>query len=174
MLYRFFINKVGDATEDLVQQTLMSCMRYRDSMRESGAFRMFLFRIARSRLYDYIRALRRRNGHLEVDFGAISVAEGGTSNTSLLGRERAAIEVCDALRSIAVDLQLVIEMHYWEGLSTAEIAEAIEVPQGTVKSRLRRARTALETILEVDAPEVLERLGRARPDPGLSPEASAP
>lgn len=164
LLYRFFINKVGDATEDLVQQTLMGCMRYRESMRESGVVRMFMFRIARSRLYDHIRALRRRGGHVDCDFNVLSVADGGTSNTSLLGRERAAQQIRDALRELPVDLQMVVELHFWEGLSTREIAEIIEVPQGTVKSRIRRAKEALETALEVDAPEVLERLGRARPE----------
>ena len=61
---------------------------------------------------------------------------------------------------------MVLELHYWEEQSTGEIAEALEIPQGTVKSRLRIAREALEAALATTGAEVLERLGRARPDVG--------
>jgi RNA polymerase sigma-70 factor (ECF subfamily) len=56
-----------------------------------------------------------------------------------------------ALRRIPLELQIVLELHYWEGLSTRELADAMEIPQGTVKSRLRRAREALERELAVVA-----------------------
>lgn len=113
LLYRFFINKVGDATDDLVQQTLIACVRHRDKMLDSGAFRMYLLKIARSRLYDHLRALRRREGHVDDDFEQVSVAAAGTSNTSRYGRAQAAVQVRDALRRLPVDLQLVVELHYW-------------------------------------------------------------
>lgn len=164
LLYRFFINKVGDATDDLVQQTLIGCMRHRDKILESGAFRMYLFKIARCRLYDHLRALRRRDGYVDDDFEQLSVARLGTSNTSRLGHERAATEVRAALRGLPVDMQIVVDLHYWEEQSTAEIAEILDVAQGTVKSRLRRAREALARELGSGADEVLELLGRARPD----------
>ncbi|MCA9711067.1 MAG: sigma-70 family RNA polymerase sigma factor, partial [Myxococcales bacterium] len=44
-------------------------------------------------------------------------------------------------------LQVVLELHYWEQCSVAEIASALEIPQGTVKSRLRRGREALREVL---------------------------
>lgn len=174
LLYRFFINKVGDATDDLVQQTLIACVRHRDKMLDSGAFRMYLLKIARSRLYDHLRALRRHAGHVDDDFEHVSVAVVGTSNTSRYGRARAAVHVRDALRRLPVDLQLVVELHYWEEHSTAEIAELLEVPQGTVKSRLRRAREALEAELHADTVALEALLGTARPDVGSeAPEGSS-
>jgi RNA polymerase sigma factor (sigma-70 family) len=169
-LYRFFINKVGDATDDLVQQTLLGCFRHRERIRESGAFRMYMFRIAKSRLFDHLRALRRRAGHEGDDFEVLSVAETGTSNTSRLGRVQAAVQVRDALRRLPIEMQLVVELHYWEEHSTAEIAELLELPQGTVKSRLRRAREALEPALGEPEGAVAELLGRARPEVDESPE----
>lgn len=166
LLYRFFINKVGDATDDLVQQTLIACVRHRDKMLDSGAFRMYLLKIARSRLYDHLRALRRRAGHVDDDFEQVSVAVVGTSNTSRYGRVQAAVQIRDALRRLPVDLQVVVELHYWEEHSTAEIAELLEIAQGTVKSRLRRAREALETDLHADEAALESLLGRAKPDVG--------
>lgn len=164
LLYRFFINKVGDATDDLVQQTLIACVRHKDKIRESGAFRMYLLKIARSRLFDYLRALRRTNGHLDDDFEQLSIAQTGLSGTSRLGRAQAAIHVRDALRRLPVELQLVVELHYWEEQSTAEIGTVLEVPQGTVKSRLRRAREQLETDLGAAPADIEALIGRARPD----------
>jgi RNA polymerase sigma factor (sigma-70 family) len=174
VLYRFFINKVGDATDDLVQQTLIACVRHRDKMLDSGAFRMYLLKIARSRLYDHLRALRRREGHVDDDFEQVSVAAAGTSNTSRYGRAQAAVQVRDALRRLPVDLQLVVELHYWEDHSTAEIAALLELAQGTVKSRLRRAREALEADLHADSTALETLLGRAKPDVGTeAPDGSS-
>lgn len=164
LLYRFFINKVGDATDDLVQQTLVACVRHKDKIRESGAFRMYLLKIARSRLFDYLRAMRRHAGHVDDDFEQLSIAQTGLSGTSRLGRVQAAMRVRDALRRLPVELQVVVELHYWEEHSTAEMAEVLEVPQGTVKSRLRRAREQLETDLGAASAEVEALVGRARPD----------
>ena len=163
LLYRFFINKVGDATDDLVQQTLMGCMRHREKILDSGRFRMYLLKIARSRLYDHLRALRRHAGHVDDDFGHVSVAQTVTSGTSRIGRARSALQIRNALRELPVDLQVVVELHYWEEQSTAEIAAALEVPQGTVKSRLRRARTQLETQLDVASTDLADSVGSARP-----------
>ena len=163
LLYRFFINKVGDDTDDLVQQTLMGCMRHKEAILERGAFRLYLLQIARSRLYDHLRGLQRRHGRLEPDFSRLSVLDAGTSFTSRLGRERAAFQVRGVLRKLPVDLQIVVELHYWEEQSTSEIAEVLEIPQGTVKSRLRRAREALEGLFTTDADEALARVAAARP-----------
>jgi RNA polymerase sigma factor (sigma-70 family) len=164
LLYRFFINKVGDATDDLVQQTLIAALRHREKILDSGAFRMYLLKIARSRLYDHLRALRRHAGHVDDDFEHVSVAAAGTSNTSRFGRAQAAVQVRDSLRRLPVDLQLVVELHYWEEHSTAQIAELLDLAQGTVKSRLRRAREALEQDLGASAEATEALLGRSRPD----------
>jgi RNA polymerase sigma factor (sigma-70 family) len=164
LLYRFFSNKVGDATDDLVQQTLIGCMRNRDKILESGCFRMYLFKIARCRLYDHLRALRRRDGYVDDDFEQDAIVPPTMTNTSRLGRERAAHAVRETLRRLPVDMQMVVEMHYWEDQSTAEIAEVLDIAQGTVKSRLRRARESLMMLLGSGADEVLELIGRARPD----------
>ena len=163
-LRRFFANKVGDATDDLVQQSLMSVVRNREKILDSGAFRTYLFKIARCRLYDYLRAQRRRDGLLDDDFEQDSISPPTVTTTTLIGNDRAASEVRDALRRLPVDMQIVVELHYWEEHSTAEIAAMLDVPQGTVKSRLRRARDMLSFALRSGADEVLELLGRARPE----------
>ncbi len=54
----------------------------------------------------------------------------------------------EGLRRIPVECQEVLELHYWERMETAEIAEIIGVPRGTVKTRLQRGRRLLASRLE--------------------------
>ena len=49
----------------------------------------------------------------------------------------------EALRRIPLDLQIAIELHYWEGMSGPDLAQVLDIPEGTVRSRLRRAREPL-------------------------------
>jgi len=49
----------------------------------------------------------------------------------------------EALRRLPIDLQIALELHYWEAMSATEVATVLEIPAGTVKSRLRRAKEML-------------------------------
>lgn len=141
-LYRFFTNKLSDHADDLIQATMMACVRGRDSFRKECGFRAFLFVVARHELYRWIRKNSRSR---EVfDPSLMSVADLGPSPSSAVARLKEQRLLLNALRQIPLDLQIVLELHYWEGLTTRELGEVMEIPQGTVKSRLRRAREGLE------------------------------
>ena len=154
-LYRFFSSKVDDEVEDLIQGTLLACVRYQRSLDGVESFRAYLFTVARNELY---RHLRRRAKRDIVDFGDASVVDLGGSPTSRVARRQQAQKLVTALRTLPVDLQLVLELHYWEGLSTLELAAVVEVPQGTVKSRLRRARSLLARALQAAEASVIGTL----------------
>ena len=145
-LYRFFTNKVADHADDLIQATLMACVRGVGSFRKECGFRSFLFVVARHELYRFIKANYRNRGRSREAFDPSleSVADLGPSPSSALAKRKEQRLLLLALRRIPLDLQIVLELHYWEGLSTSELADAMEIPQGTVKSRLRRAREGLE------------------------------
>jgi DNA-directed RNA polymerase specialized sigma24 family protein len=51
------------------------------------------------------------------------------------------------MRSLPIDMQIALELHYWEGLSVREIAEVVETPEGTIKRRLQRARMRLDELI---------------------------
>jgi len=53
----------------------------------------------------------------------------------------------EALRRLPLDLQIAIELHYWEGMTVREIALVVDAPEGTIKRRLQRARARLEAII---------------------------
>jgi RNA polymerase sigma factor (sigma-70 family) len=167
-IYRFFRSKVDDAAEDLTQQTFLGCVKAKDSYRGDASFRTYLYTIARNRLYTHIRDRQRRDAVVEV--GQQSVADLGLG--SGLGSATAAIAareeqrlLLQAMRHLPLEMQVALELHYWEGLSVREIAIVIETPEGTIKRRLQRARQRLdELIVELASSDELRRSTQANFD----------
>lgn len=151
-LSRFFRNKVDLGVEDLIQTTFLACVEGRDRFRETSSFRSYLFAIARHHLYGHYRRQRRA-----VDFTQTSVVDLGASPSGPLGRRQETAALLRALRSIPLEFQIVLELTYWESMKGPEIAEILEVPANTVRSRLARARVALREALAagITAPELL-------------------
>jgi RNA polymerase sigma-70 factor (ECF subfamily) len=147
-LYRFFLNKVGDAADDLVQQTLLACVSARDRFRGESSFRTFLFAIARQCLLVHLRQFRR---DARIDFSTDSVHDLGTSPTGALARLERDRILQIALRKIPADLQIALELHYWDDMSGPDIAEVLELPLDTAYSRLRRAKEKLREAMQEEA-----------------------
>jgi len=141
-LYRFLRGKAEGAVEDLVQQTFLACVKRRDALRSGASFRIYLFTVARHELFEHWRQKQRRAG--DVDVGEISLADLATSPSGVVARAAEHKLLLRALRAIPLDLQIALELHYWEGLSGPDLADVLGIPEGTVRSRLRRAREALE------------------------------
>lgn len=155
ILHSFFRCRFNGDADDLVQQTVMTCLHSRDRMLERGAFRAYLLHIARCRLYDHLRS-RHRHVRRNSD-GLPWLALGDTSDENArFDRERLASGVHDTLDQIPYELRQVVELQYWGEQSATEIAASLGVPVGTVKSRLRRAREALRRELKGGRDEILE------------------
>ena len=156
-VYRFIRNKVDDVAEDLTQQTFMGCVQGKDKFRGDSSFRTYLFMIARKRLYSYLRENHRRRD--PVEFHSTSVIDIGLVSPSRVLAEREEQKLLlRALRRLPVDMQVALELFYWEELGVSEIADVLETPVGTVKSRLQRARARLDELLaEMSESEALLR-----------------
>lgn len=152
---RFFVNKVAQEPDDLVQETFAACVRSREQLRDKSSFRAYLFAVASNVLRMYFR--RRRLHDPAVSLDELSVHDLAPSPSSMLrGREQEHV-LLEALRRLPLPLQVMMELYYWEAMSTLEIAEAVELPVGTVRSHLRRGRKLL-----------LRSLRRHRPTGGSS------
>lgn len=143
-LYAFFRGKLDDRgiVADLVQRTMLATFRGRQGFRSDASFRTWLFTIARHELFAVLRKAQKQPE--TIDFGDVSVAQlSGAGPSTVLGRLQDAKQLVLALRRIPLELQIVIELTYWESMSASEVAIVLDIPVGTVKSRIRRAREAL-------------------------------
>lgn len=143
-LYRFFDRKAAVDAEDLIQRTLTACVEARDRFRGEASFRTFLFAIARHQLMADWRNRRREPG---LDFGVTSLQDLAPTPSQELRDKQERRLLLTALRRIPLDLQIAIELIYWENLTAPEVAAILEIPEGTVRSRIRRAREALADAL---------------------------
>ena len=142
---RFFRNKLPAeaAHEDLIQQTFLGCVEARDRFRGDSSFRSFLFAIAHRQLGKYWRTRSRDR----LDLRSVSAYDLDTSPSAVIARDQMQHQLLLALRRIPIDSQVALELHYWEALTAAEIAAVLDVPLGTAKTRLRRAKQLLEAEL---------------------------
>ncbi len=144
-VYRFFRSKIDADVEDLTQRTFLASLEGFDRIRE-GTFRAFLLGIARHLLFHQYRN-KRTQAKLE-DFMEISAEDlQGTPSQLRAMREEKKL-LLKGLRTIPIDFQICVELHYWEGMGVADIATVLGVQPGTVKSRLFRARAMLRERIE--------------------------
>lgn len=158
LVRRFFATKIADGVEDLVQQTFLACVGSRDRIRDGAAFRGYLLVAARNTLYKQIRT--RSRSRIAIDFGVSSVIDAGVSpSQAVAGRDDERV-LLEALRSLPVDLQVALELYYFESVRGRELAAALEVPAGTVRSRLRRGLELLRNQIRelASSPEVLAKV----------------
>ncbi|MBZ5713703.1 RNA polymerase sigma factor [Nannocystis pusilla] len=153
LLKRYFRNKVGaEHIADLMQETFVASVASRERVTDASRFRAYLLRIAYHALCRHLR--RRARDVAEADLDEVSVEELDPGAVSIIARTQEQRLLLEALRSIPVNYQVVLELHYWEDLKTARIAEVLGVPAATVRSRLQRARDALHA--------AMDRLARSR------------
>jgi len=145
-LYRFFQNKIASGAEDLMQQTLLACLQNQDQYEQRSSFRSYLLGVARYQLFDYYRRNKVDTAHLEL--GTVTVQDLALSPSSQVVQARENRLLLEALRRLPINLQIALELSYWEDLSGPELAEILEVPLNTAYSRLRRAKQLLKEQLE--------------------------
>lgn len=138
---RFFRTKVGPQADDLVQRTFLACAE--GGFRGESSFRSYLFGIARNILFKSFRG-HQRDAMVDPDFTVSSVYELAPGPSTVAAQRTDQRLLLEALRRIPLEFQMLLELFYWEELSIAELAAVLELPDGTVKSRLRRGRTLLK------------------------------
>jgi RNA polymerase sigma factor (sigma-70 family) len=141
-LYGFLRSKVGDAVEDLLQQTWMQLVQNRDKFTGEGSFRAYIFGVARHVLLDHLRRkYRRYNKHIDLtELLEQSLEDLGVSPLAAMAERQEVVLVAHALRRIPLDAQILFELHYWQKLPAPQLAVMLDIPEGTVRSRLRRAK----------------------------------
>ncbi len=119
---------------DAVQETIITAYSKLHSLRDERFFKTWLCRILINECYRICRANKR-----VVPLEDYMEARSSSEQQNDLG-------LFDAIMELKTELRLVIVLHYIEGFKTMEMAEILKIPEGTVKSRLSRARTELKSV----------------------------
>jgi RNA polymerase sigma-70 factor, ECF subfamily len=131
--------------EEVVQDTMLAVWRGAGSFRGESSVRSWVIAIARRQTRDRLRGRRLRV--VDDSFLADQPSSGPGPEATALDRAELA-EVKGAIRELALPHREVLGLAFGSGLSLPEVAGVLEIPVGTVKSRLTAARTALSRILD--------------------------
>ena len=130
--------------EDAVQDALVRAWRDMRTLRDAHRFDAWLRRLLVYACYDESRRQRRHAANVRL----VPDQAHATSDSSGALADRD--EMDRALRQISTDHRAVIVHHYYLDLSVAELADALDIPVGTAKSRLHHARNALRSAMSAD------------------------
>lgn len=148
-----FVNDAAEA-EDVAQEAFIKAYRALPSFRGDSAFYTWLYRIAINTAKNAIVSNRRRPAELDLDAQEseqyerhVQLRESATPERMVLTDEiRATVE--EAIAHLPEDLRTAIVLRELDGLSYEEIAAAMDCPVGTVRSRIFRAREAIDKRLK--------------------------
>ncbi|MBQ9658211.1 MAG: RNA polymerase sigma factor [Clostridia bacterium] len=135
------ILKNDDDVCDALQEALISGYKNLEKLEKEEFFSTWMIRIMINKCYDIIK-----NNKKIININ--QKLENYHENEYYYDRYKEESDVEKALNSINEELRLIVVLYYYNDFSVKEIAEICNIPQGTVKSRLARAREKIYTILK--------------------------
>lgn len=145
---------VGEAdAQDVAQETLIKAYRALPGFRGQSAFYTWLYRIGINTAKNYLVSRARRPSNQDIDvadaelYGHTEHLSDMATPEAMLLSEEIKQEVVEAIQKLPVDLRQAITLRELEGLSYEEIALAMDCPIGTVRSRIFRAREAIDLVV---------------------------
>lgn len=156
-LYKLCVNlhKNNANAEDLFQDTWIKAFKYMNSFDRSKNFEPWLFTIAINLYKDNYRKVKRWFSK-SIDFFDITEKDSVIDNiraTTYLPEEsydnsQDKEQLRNAINNLKDDFRVVIILFYYNGLKQKEISEILKIPEGTVKSRLNKAKKLLKNYME--------------------------
>jgi RNA polymerase sigma-70 factor (ECF subfamily) len=146
MAIAFRILRDVDRAEDAVQQAIVTAWRDLPALRDPDRFDGWLYRVLVNACYVEARRTRRWSANVRLlDPDMTS----GSSDALLSVEDRDELE--RAFRRLPPEQRAAFVLHHYTGMPIADIAETLEIPVGTVKSRLHYATAGLRAAIEADA-----------------------
>ncbi len=146
---------VGEAdAPDVAQETFIKAYRALKGFRGQSAFYTWLYRIGINTAKNHIVARNRRPAGQDIDiadaeqYGHTEYLSDVDTPESLLLSSEIRSKVAQVINGLPPDLRQAITLRELEGMSYEEIAQIMECPIGTVRSRIFRAREAIDTVVQ--------------------------
>ena len=148
----------SDDADDITMQTFTKAFKSLDQYNNAFAFSTWLFRIASNTSIDHIRKKRISTTSLDetifddgggnkTTFSSMVVDEDANPENDMLIEQRSDI-IGEVINSMDEKYKVLIQMYFFEELKYDEIAKKLDIPLGTVKVRLKRAKEFLANLLE--------------------------
>ena len=154
MVYGMVRNR-EDASE-ITQETFVKAYNKLDTFRLDSSFYTWIYRIAVNRSIDLLRKKKRRRNSEFDESIASRDGDGGLielhhqeNPSKALERKQLYSKIMDAMETLPDDQRQVVLMRELDGMSHKEISDIMEIPEGTVMSRLYYARKKLQELLGV-------------------------
>jgi RNA polymerase sigma-70 factor (ECF subfamily) len=151
-IYHLSFAIVGDEADarDSTQETFIAAWRRIRELRDPERFEAWLHRIAVNSARMTLRARGRRRVR-EIPSGDVAAIAAASDRTAP-ARERSDADLLGAaLDRLPLDQRTILVLHHLEGHGVTDLAAILDIPAGTVKSRLHTARRALEAALATEA-----------------------
>ena len=148
-IYRLSFAILGDEADarDAAQDTFVTAWRQIGRLRDADRFDAWLQRVAVNAARMTHRA-RRRRGVREIPSSRVTGVEGLRAPSVPAETDATTLDL--AMRRLQVEQRSILVLHHLEGQPVAALAELLELPVGTVKSRLHTARQALQAAIDAE------------------------
>jgi RNA polymerase sigma-70 factor (ECF subfamily) len=147
-MFNFFRSMgLADDAEDAAQETFLRIYRFRHRYEPKATFRTFIYAVARNVSIDAFRK-RKRHDQFKEEFQLDAPSEPGSPH----GQGGRAALAEELLHSLPDAMREVVVLNVYQGLRYGEISAALEIPVGTVKSRMFHAMLRLREMLNAKQP----------------------
>ena len=151
--YMLKLGSVDEVAEELAQQTLLKVWRKAQLFDpEKAAASTWIFRIARNLRID---TLRKQKHFFDDDYDLEGIVDEQEDAEDKVSREQKSHNITLALSALPQEQTRIIRLSFYDGLSHSEIANQLEIPLGTVKSRIRLAFGHLRKNLYLESGEMV-------------------
>lgn len=146
MAIAFRILRDADQADDAVQTALIAAWRDLRSLRDADRFEPWVHRILINECYAEARRRRRHSANIRL----LPRADESVNPTEILTvNDRDQID--RAFRRLTLEQRAVLVFHHYVGLTAEQVADRLDIPVGTAKSRIHHATAALRASVEADA-----------------------
>lgn len=154
-LARFFQVVLADRSlvDDCVQETLLRLWAGRERFEPSGSFAAYLYQIGRHYWLNQRKKVEARCGSVALDEVGSWMPDGSRGPADAALEAERLRRVRQAVEELPERQRAVFELFHFEGLKYAEIAAVLEIPEGTVKSRMSEALRRLRRTLQAELNE---------------------